>query len=283
MKVATEGLTLLSPAKLNLFLHILGRRPDGYHELQTVFQLLDYGDTLTFTLRSDQQICIKPEIKGVSHQDNIIFKAATALQAHTTQARGIDILLDKCIPMGGGLGGGSSNAATTLLALNQLWGLGLSIEALCAIGLNLGADIPVFIKGRSSWAEGVGENLSPLELPERWFLVIKPDCHVSTANIFSCEELTRDTPAITVAAFFEQGGRNDCEFTVSRRYPEVKQALNWLNRYSTAQLTGTGACIFASFDTEASARTVLGEVPSQWECFIAKGINYSSCKVGAPK
>jgi 4-diphosphocytidyl-2-C-methyl-D-erythritol kinase len=283
MKATTRGLTLMAPAKVNLFLHILGCRPDGYHELQTVFQLLDYGDTLTFGNRSDQHICIEPEIKGVRYQDNLIFKAAAALQAHTSSDRGVNIMLDKRLPMGGGLGGGSSNAATTLLALNQLWEVDLPVEELCSIGLNIGADVPVFIQGRSAWADGIGENLSPINLPERWFLIVKPGCHVSTADIFSCEELTRGTPAITVATFFEQGGQNDCEFTVSRRYPEVKKALTWLNRYSAAKLTGTGACIFTSFDTEARAKAVSQEVPSQWECFVAKGINYSPCKVEVSK
>jgi len=268
-------LILMAPAKLNLFLHILGRRTDGYHELQTLFQLIDYGDTLSFTPQKNGIISLSPEIKGIYYHDNLIIKAARALQSHTNTQAGIHIELKKRLPMGGGLGGGSSNAATTLIALNKLWETQLSTDELCSIGVKLGADVPVFIQGRSAWAEGIGEQLTPLVLPERWFLVIKPHCHVATGDIFSCEELTRDTLAITVAAFFEQGGENDCEIAVSRRYPEVKKALKWLNEYSPARLTGTGACIFASFDSQDKADNVLKEVPNNWECFVAKGINHS--------
>ncbi len=272
-----QTLTLLSPAKLNLFLHILGQRPDGYHRLQTVFQLLDYGDTIQFTVRKDNHINITPNIEGLATEDNLIFKAALKLQEYADCAKGADIHIEKRLPMGGGLGGGSSNAATTLLALNHLWGVQLGTPELCRIGLNLGADVPVFVQGHSAWAEGIGEELTPLELPENWFLVIKPDCHVATSNIFSCEELTRDTLAITVAAFFEQGGHNDCEDVVCSLYPEVKEAIDWLGKFSSARLTGTGACIFASFNSEAEANIVMEQAPKQWQCFVAKGINRSSC------
>lgn len=282
-------LSLLSPAKLNLFLHITGQRDDGYHELQTLFQLLDYGDTLHFSPRQDNKITLAPPVAGVSYQDNLIIKAALALKKYifanpsTTSAInlfGIDITIDKKLPMGGGLGGGSSNAATTLIALNHLWRARISSQTLCEIGLSLGADVPVFIQGVSAWAEGIGEKLHQIELPEQWFIVIKPNCHVATANIFSTEELTRDTLAITVAAFFERGGKNDCENVVCQRYPEVKKAIDWLSNFSDAKLTGTGACVFAAFSTESEAKTVLAqatllEKENGWQCFLAKGINHS--------
>ncbi len=282
-------LSLASPAKLNLFLHITGRRDDGYHELQTLFQLLDYGDTLHFAYRDDDEITLTPAISGVSYQDNLIIKAALALKkyilAHPDIASkanlvGIDINIDKKLPMGGGLGGGSSNAATTLIALNHLWKAQLSSQTLCNIGVKLGADVPVFINGFSAWAEGIGEKLQKVELAEQWFMVIKPDCHVPTADIFSREELTRDTLAITVAAFFEQGGKNDCENVVCQRYPEVKKAIKWLNNFSDAKLTGTGACVFAAFSNENQAKAVLAQAKSLakdngWQCFLAKGINQS--------
>ena len=282
-------LSLLSPAKLNLFLHITGRRDDGYHELQTLFQLLDYGDTLHFAQRQDDQITLTPAITGVKYEDNLIIQAALALKkyilAHpdivaNANLSGVDISIDKKLPMGGGLGGGSSNAATTLVALNHLWGADLSSPTLCNIGLTLGADVPVFINGHSAWAEGIGEKLQNIELPEQWFIVIKPDCHVPTADIFSIEELTRDSLAITVAAFFEQGGKNDCENVVCQRYPEVKKAIKWLSNFSDAKLTGTGACVFAAFSEENKAKAVLKQAKSlakdnSWQCFLAKGINQS--------
>lgn len=266
---------LLSPAKLNLFLHILGRRPDGYHNLQTLFQLLDYGDTLDFALREDNAIVLRPQIEGVATEDNLIFKAASQLQKLAKQLVGATITLNKRIPMGGGLGGGSSNAATTLVALNHLWEIGLLNEDLCAIGASLGADVPVFVQGQSAWAEGIGEQLQAIDLPEQWFLVIDPNCPISTAEVFSSEELTRDTAAITVAAFFEQGGHNDCETVVCRRYPAVAEALDWLRQYATARLTGTGACLFAAFPSESEATAILQKVPHQWHGFVARGINTS--------
>ncbi len=277
------NLTLLSPAKLNLFLHILGRRTDGYHQLQTVFQLLDYGDTMNFALRDDKQIVLSKAIAGIENEDNLIIKAAKALQTSTGshQASGVTIQIDKQLPMGGGLGGGSSNAATTLVALNHLWRTNLNCKELCDIGITLGADVPVFIQGHSAWAEGIGEQLQAIDLPEKWFLVIKPDCHVPTIDIFSREELTRDTLAITVAAFFEQGGKNDCELVVCKYYPEVAKALKWLRNHTTARLTGTGACIFAAFSNESDAKRVYKEALKQgeenrWACFVAKGINQSA-------
>lgn len=279
------GLTLLSPAKLNLFLHITGRRDNGYHELQTVFQLLDYGDDIHIAPRDDGQIVLSAPLAGVADSDNLIIKAASALkeyiQCHpaavtpATQTLGTTITLHKRLPLGGGLGGGSSNAATVLLGLNHLWHTQLTLAQLADIGLQLGADVPVFVHGQSAWAEGIGEQLSPIQLPECWYLVVKPQCTVSTEEIFSHQELTRDTAAITVAAFFEQGGHNDCQYVVTQQYPEVAQSLQWLQHYGPAQLTGTGACVFATFPDENQARAVFNQTPTKWESFIAKGINRS--------
>lgn len=273
---ANPKLTLLSPAKLNLFLHVTGRRADGYHNLQTLFQLLDYGDTLSFSLRDDTAITLNPELTGVPFEDNLIIKAARLLQNQSNINRGADINLQKCLPMGGGLGGGSSNAATTLVALNQLWQCGLSCNQLQVLGLQLGADVPVFINAQTAWAEGVGEHLQPIELPKNWFLIVQPDCHVSTKVVFSHKDLTRDTPPIKVAAFFEQGGRNDCQALVRKLYPPVDDALNWFEQANhTAQMTGTGACVFAQFATAEEAKAVQMKLPKQMPGFIAQGVNQS--------
>ncbi|ODS22947.1 4-(cytidine 5'-diphospho)-2-C-methyl-D-erythritol kinase [Candidatus Endobugula sertula] len=269
------SLHLFSPAKLNLFLHITGRLPNGYHKLQTVFQLLDYGDSLALQTRKDGNLQLTPQLLGINQQDNLIIRAAYLLKQQTQTDLGANIQLLKRLPMGGGMGGGSSNAATTLIGLNHLWQTGLSVDQLTDIGMQLGADVPVFVRGNSAWAEGIGEKLSPLKLPERWYLVIKPQCHVSTAEIFSHQQLTRDTGAITVAAFFEQGGHNDCEHVVSQCYPEVAEALRWLRQYSAAQLTGTGACVFASFTDQDQAKAIFDKASTKWECFTARGINHS--------
>jgi 4-diphosphocytidyl-2-C-methyl-D-erythritol kinase len=268
-------LTLPAPAKLNLMLHITGRREDGYHNLQTVFQLLDRGDQLSFTARNDSAITLSPAIAGVPFEENLIVRAAKLLQQHSNCSAGADIQLDKKLPMGGGIGGGSSNAATTLVGLNHLWRCGLSVETLAELGRQLGADVPVFVRGHSAWAEGVGEHLQPLELPEKWFLVLTPDCHVSTAEIFCHKRLTRDTPIIKVAAFFEGDSQNDCQPLVRKLYPEVDFALDWLNQYGTSRMTGTGASVFAAFDSEASAQAVLEKIPNELSGFVAKGVNIS--------
>jgi len=269
-------LTLLSPAKLNLFLHITGRRVDGYHNLQTLFQLLDYGDTLSFTTRNDNQISLAPELPGVSFEQNLIIKAVRALEAFKPVNMGVDIQLEKRLPMGGGIGGGSSNAATTLVALNHLWGCGLSKCQLQNIGLQLGADVPVFINAQTAWAEGVGEELQAIEMQPKWFLVIQPDCHVSTAEIFSHKDLTRDTSAIKVAAFLEQGGQNDCEALVRKLYPQVDNALIWLQNFDhNARMTGTGACVFASFESAEIALNVQAQLPKHLPGFVAQGVNQS--------
>jgi 4-diphosphocytidyl-2-C-methyl-D-erythritol kinase len=269
-------LTLLSPAKLNLFLHITGRRADGYHNLQTLFQLLDYGDTLTFVPNTENKLTLDPEIPGVAFEQNLIIKAARALEPFKPARAGVDIRLEKRLPMGGGIGGGSSNAATTLVALNHLWGCNLSKGQLQAIGLKLGADVPVFINAQTAWAEGVGEQLLPVKTPAKWFLVAQPDCHVSTAEIFSHKDLTRDTSAIKVAAFLERGGKNDCEALVKTLYPAVNEAITWLQKFDrNAKMTGTGACVFASFDSAEKAQHVQAQLPKNLPGFVAQGVNQS--------
>lgn len=269
-------LTLLSPAKLNLFLHITGRRTDGYHNLQTLFQLLDYGDELSFSLRQGGQIILEPGVPGVDFEQNLIIRAARLLEPYKTSRTGIDIKLQKRLPMGGGIGGGSSNAATTLVALNHLWECRLGKAQLQELGLKLGADVPVFTNAQTAWAEGIGEALQPIEMQPKWFLVVQPDCHVSTATIFSHKDLTRNTPAIKVAAFLERGGRNDCETLVRRLYPQVDEALNWLAKFdNNAQMTGTGACVFASFETAEKAHYVQAQLPKHLPGFVAQGINQS--------
>ncbi len=273
-------LELPSPAKLNLFLHILGRRDDGYHNLQTVFQLLDYGDTLIFEQEPMGELrlsCNRPELETT---DNLVFQAARLLQPYAQNTPGVRAHIEKRLPAGGGLGGGSSNAATTLLGLNQLWECELSLEELAELGRQLGADVPVFVHGQSAWAEGVGERLDPLDLPTVWYLVLTPKCPVSTAFVFSQQELTRDTAAITVAAFFEQGGRNDCQPLVTKHFPEIQAVLDWLGKFGQAQMTGTGASVFAAFSSEATAQAVLAQ--SSWPGFVAKGVNQSPLHQSLP-
>lgn len=271
-----RSLSLLSPAKLNLFLHITGRRADGYHLLQTLFQLLDYGDDMHFVWRDDGQVNLSPELPGVPNEQNLITKAARKLAPYKPANAGVDIQLLKRLPMGGGIGGGSSNAATTLVALNHLWRCGLTKHQLQAIGLELGADVPVFINAQTAWAEGVGEALEPIKMQPKWFLVAQPACHVSTAEIFSHKDLTRDSPAIKVAAFLERGGKNDCEALVRRLYPAVDKALILLQKFDrNARMTGTGACVFASFDSAEEAQQVQANLPKNLPSFIAQGINQS--------
>lgn len=275
----STSITLPSPAKLNLFLHIVGRRPDGYHELQTLFQFLDYGDDITFTLTPDQPgVRLVDPVPGVADDDNLIIRAARALEARATALPGVTISLVKRLPMGGGLGGGSSNAATTLLGLNYLWQLDLSLDELAEIGLSLGADVPVFIRGHAAFGEGVGEKLTPVNPPEDWFVVLKPACDINTRKIFSEEGLTRDTPKIKIAPAFEGDAsryRNDCEDVVRKLYPEVNQSLEWLSQFGPARLTGTGACIFGRFPTESAARIIWESKPSGITGFVAKGVNIS--------
>jgi len=264
-----------APAKLNLFLHIVGRRPNGYHELQTVFQLIDLCDTVSVVVREDGLIERPVGPAGVAPEEDLVVRAARALQNRTGTGLGATLRVFKKIPQGGGLGGGSSDAATTLLALNRLWGCGLGLDELVALGLPLGADVPVFVRGSSAWAEGVGETLTPVELPDRWFVVIHPGVGVATRDVFQAPELTRNSPVITIRAFFESGGRNDCEPVVRARYDEVAEALDWLSRYAPARLTGTGSCIFAACASAIDAERLAARVPDRWTSYVARGLNVS--------
>ena len=268
-----------APAKLNLFLHVTGRRPDGYHELQTVFQLIDLCDTVAIRVGDDGRIERPSGPVGVEPDSDLTVRAAKALQAATGCRMGASIRITKRIPMGGGLGGGSSDAATVLLALNHLWRCGLSVDELARLGLPLGADVPVFVRGSSAWAEGVGERLEPVELPERWYVVIHPGVAVPTKDVFQSPELTRNTPVITIRAFFGPGGlagsRNDCEPVVRALYPEVADALTWLEKFAPARLTGTGSCIFAAFGSAIEAERVAARAPDRWRAFVARGLNVS--------
>lgn len=276
-----------APAKLNLFLHVTGRRADGYHELQTLFQLIDLSDTVSLTVREDGLVERPSGPAGVDPDSDLTVRAAKALKAATGCGLGASIRIVKRVPMGGGLGGGSSDAATVLLALNYLWRCGLSIDELARLGLPLGADVPVFVRGSSAWAEGVGERLVPVELPERWYVVIHPGVAVPTRDVFQSPGLTRNTPVITIRAAFEPGGlaatRNDCEPVVRAKYAEVAEALEWLGKFAPARLTGTGSCIFAAFVSAAEAERVAGRVPDRWRAFVARGLNVSPvlARVGA--
>jgi 4-diphosphocytidyl-2-C-methyl-D-erythritol kinase len=282
--MSSRALSFLAPAKLNLFLHITGRRPDGYHELQTLFQLLDYGDRLNLELTTDKTLSLhssSPQLlldNNLPLDNNLIIKAARALRSASGQTdAGVKITLEKRIPMGAGLGGGSADAAITLIALNRLWHIGFSDLQLSEIGLQLGADIPLFIGARSAWAEGIGEILTPVDLPTSWYLVITPNCSISTAEIFSHEQLTRDSPAIKMADFLAGRAHNDCENITKQLYPPVNEALQWLSAHGKARMTGTGSSIFASFEDEASARAVLAKLPAampeKFKGFVAKGVN----------
>ncbi len=269
-----------APAKLNLMLHVTGRRADGYHELQTVFQLIDLCDELRFEVAVDRRIERLEGAAGVPPADDLVVRAALALRAATGRpALGARIRVRKRIPLGGGLGGGSSDAATTLVALNELWGLGLDVDELAAIGLGLGADVPVFVHGCNAWAEGIGERLTPLELPPRWFAIIDPRVAVPTSAVFQAPELTRNSPLITIRAFFDSGGRNDCEPVVRQRFPVVAEALDWMARFAPARLTGTGACVFAAFDRVEDAERVAARVPETWRSFVARGLDRSPLRV----
>ncbi|PSW49858.1 4-(cytidine 5'-diphospho)-2-C-methyl-D-erythritol kinase [Photobacterium leiognathi] len=264
-----------APAKLNLFLYITGQRPNGYHDLQTLFQFVDYGDTLTITPRRDNQILLTPAIEGVKTEDNLIYRAAEALRQAANCDLGADIHIDKILPMGGGLGGGSSNAATTLVALNHLWQTNLSVDELAEIGLKLGADVPVFVRGTSAFAEGVGEKLQPADPEEKWFLVAKPDISIATVDIFTHPDLPRNTEKRSLEALLRGVYENDCEKIVRSLNPEVDQALSWLLEYAPSRLTGTGACVFSEFNTQEEANAILKILPDWLHGFVAKGVNTS--------
>ena len=278
-----ELLNCPAPAKLNLFLHVTGRRADGYHLLQTVFQMVDHGDSLDFRLRDDAQIRRVTDIPGVPEESDLIVRAARLLQAEVLRRtgvppRGVDIAIVKRLPMGGGLGGGSSDAATTLLALNRLWQAGLTQGELMALGLPLGADIPFFIFGETAFAEGVGEELVAVASPDAWYLVIEPGVAVPTAAIFTDQGLTRDTKPVRIADFSrgladgQAFGRNDLQEVATRLFPQVAAAIDWLGRYGDARMTGSGACVFCAFDSRQAADDVLALLPSGWRGWTAQAL-----------
>jgi 4-diphosphocytidyl-2-C-methyl-D-erythritol kinase len=281
MAVALEKtLRWPAPAKINLFLHVTGRRPDGYHTLQTVFQFLDLCDFLDFERRDDGEVVRAEELPGVPLEQDLTIRAANALKqcavaAGLTSPLGVTIGIDKRLPIGGGIGGGSSDAATTLVALNLLWDLGLPTARLGEVGLGLGADVPIFVAGHAAFAEGVGEELTAVEPPEPWYVLLKPDCSVPTAAVFQDPELTRNTPPITIRAFLEGAGQNDCEPVVRRRFPAVQAALDWLSARAPARMTGTGACIFAPCRDEEHARRIVAETPGPWQAYAVRGLNRS--------
>lgn len=294
----------LAPAKLNLFLHITGRRADGYHELQSLFQLLNYGDFLGFRLTAHHEIRRENTLAGLPAEQDIVIKAARLLQTHGQVKSGVSIRIDKRLPMGGGVGGGSSDAATTLLALNRLWRLDLALAELADLGLRLGADVPVFVHGRTAWAEGVGERLTPMPMPAAWFVVVTPPVHAATTELFADPELTRDAQAITIRDYFAGASTNAFEAVVRRRYPEIAKALDWLNEqtdrqratavgrsldaesvpnrdpnHGRAKLSGTGASVFIQLPNQEKAEQLKRLVPSGWCCFIAEGLNVSPALV----
>ncbi|MHB1943043.1 MAG: 4-(cytidine 5'-diphospho)-2-C-methyl-D-erythritol kinase [Acidiferrobacteraceae bacterium] len=261
-----------APAKVNLFLHVIGRRADGYHLLQTVFQFLDFGDELRFLPTADGVIRHAAVPAGLEAED-LCVRAAQRLQERSGCHQGVEITLVKRIPLGAGLGGGSSDAATTLLALNRLWGLEWPLARLAEIGLALGADIPVFVQGHAAWAEGVGERLTPIELPCPWFVVLVPPAHVSTAEIFSDPGLTRNTPPITIRDFHAGRAGNDLAAVVRRRYPQVDQAFSWLGQFGEVRMTGSGASVFLTVATEREAHAIVARSPAGCFAFVASGLN----------
>ena len=265
-----------SPAKLNLFLHITGRRSDGYHELQSLFQMLDYGDEIAFEVDQDNsEIQLLSPLPGVDAKDNLIVRAAQALQTKTHSTKGCRIYLQKKLPMGGGIGGGSSNAATTLLVLNKLWECDLTTEQLADVGLSLGADVPVFVHGNTAFAEGVGEHLIPYPVTNKWYLVVFPNCHISTAKIFNAPNLPRDTVKIHPNEYQFDITQNDCQNLVINLYPEVANLLQWLLQFAPSRMTGTGACVFAVFDQQREALEIRDKLPPDWQGFVARGVDQS--------
>jgi 4-diphosphocytidyl-2-C-methyl-D-erythritol kinase len=264
-----------APAKINLFLHVLGRREDGYHLLQTAFQFLDLADELKFSLRDDGQIRRQANYQNVPEDADLVVRAAKILAEYSATPFGVNIDINKLLPMGGGLGGGSSDAATTLVALNSMVGLNLSVDELAEIGLKLGADVPVFIRGHAAWAEGVGEKLTLIEPPEDWFLLVVPKCEVATAEVFASEDLTRNTPAITIRDFLAGAGHNDCEEVVRRQYPGVAEVLSWLGQRYETRMTGTGACVFVRFTKQELANEAAAGLPDSWRSFVTRGLNRS--------
>ena len=270
-----QALTLPAPAKLNLWLHIIGRRADGYHELETVFQFLDHGDELSFAVREDGVIRLHSDLDTVPHDSNLIVRAARQLQAQSGTPLGADIWLNKVLPMGGGIGGGSSDAATTLLGLAHLWQLEWDEDRLTALGLGLGADVPVFVRGHAAFAQGVGEQLTPVDPEQPWYVVLVPQVSVSTAEIFSHPQLTRDSLPLKMRPVPKGNSRNDCQPVVEQNYPEVRNALNSLGKFTEARLTGTGSCVFGAFPSKAEADKVLALLSATQTGFVAIGSNIS--------
>lgn len=266
--------SLIAPAKLNLFLHINARRDDGYHELETLFTFLNFGDELSFELTDESSILITGDTKDIPLEDNLIYKAALMLQTDAKTKHGVKINLIKRLPMGGDVGGGSSDAATTLLALNKLWNINYDINKLANLGLQLGADVPVFIRGESAIAQGIGEKLHRVELAQKWYCVVHPNQHVSTAKIFTHPDLKRDTPKIS-GDWKQQTLHNDCEPLVKKLCPEVEKTLQWLLKYAQSKMTGTGSCCFVEFDAQAQANHVLANLPHTWQGFVASNANIS--------
>ena len=272
-----------SPAKLNLFLYITGKNERGYHNLQTLFQFVEHGDKLDIQANDSGSVTLAPAIEGLAIEDNLIYRAAMALKAHTGCQLGAHIHLFKTLPMGGGIGGGSSNAATALVALNFLWGLNLSNTELQQIGIQLGADVPVFIKGVAAFAEGVGEKLTPVYPSEKTYLVIRPNVHISTAEIFSHKDLPRNTPQRAWEELNQTPYENDCEKIVRSLYPEVDKQLSWLLQYAPSRLTGTGSCVFSEFDDSAKALELQKNVTKDCQSFVTKGVNLSPLNVTLAK
>ena len=267
------SLVLPAPAKLNLNLNIIGQRSDGYHLLQSLFQLVDACDYVHIKPAKDISFsCNHPDLNG---DDNLVVKAAKLLQQHTGCTLGAEIFLDKQLPFGGGLGSGSSDAATTLLGLNALWNCRLDNNTLAQLGLSLGADVPIFIKGHSAWVEGIGEQITPVQIPQKYYVVVAPNCHVSTVKIFTHERLTRNSSIIKVRLALEGQAHNDCEALVRELYPQVDSALNWLDQFATARLTGTGGCVFAQFDSLEDARAIVSMLPTNLSGIVCRGCNTS--------
>lgn len=265
-----------APAKLNLFLHIVGRRDDGYHLVQTAFQLLDWGDSVRLRTRSDGQIVRVGGLDGVQPEHDLAIRAARALRERHGAAQGAEVLVEKRIPAGAGLGGGSSDAATVLVALNALWNLRLSEDALAEIGLTLGADVPLFVRGRSAWAEGIGEQLTPIDLPSRSYVVLDPCVHVSTAALFQASELTRNTPRLTISGFLDGVETANAFAPVARaRFPQVAAALDWLGRYGEARLSGSGGCVFVAVESDERAAAIVRDCPPPYRAYAVRGVNRS--------
>ncbi len=270
-----KALSLPSPAKLNLFLHILDRRDDGYHNIQTVFQFINWCDTLDFRLRSDSVIRLSANKTSIANSDNLVLKAAYSLQKATTCLLGADIKLKKILPIGAGVGGGSSNAATTLLALNQLWQTSLNTDNLLTLGSTLGADVPIFIYGHAAWAEGIGDQLTPMVLPEPWYLLLVPQISIKTSSLFSDPRLTPGHKALKIDHSHIDQGQNDFEKLACLDYPDIAEALNWMGQFSKARMTGTGSVIFAKFDSREEADRIATQAPPAYQAKVVRGLNRS--------